>query len=256
MGVVRTDKWLDQYFYQPERICENLKKFFEPLPATEIYQILLKKGMYKPNTLSKNIFLQMTKTKIWERFTLFERKYKRKWTGPDIPIFIFPGRTQILTRRGKKNGFTFPDKMFLFINDPEALKDLEALFVHEYHHATRMAMQKKSIEQYTLLDSLFMEGLAEQTVREIVGEDYVEPILKSYDPKLLVRYWEKYYKNQLNIKITDPRHDAFLYGTAFGKPKLGYAIGYFLVEKFREQKPFSIEQSLQMPAEQYLNVAK
>lgn len=42
-----------------------------------------------------------------------------------------------------KSGVSFPNQLFLFIGEVENDKELEALFIHEYHHVCRIHHQKK-----------------------------------------------------------------------------------------------------------------
>ncbi len=62
--------------------------------------------------------------------------------------------------------------MFLFLTPLEDEKELEALIIHEYHHVCRMNKITKPIQEYTLLDSMVMEGLAEYTVENYCGKNY------------------------------------------------------------------------------------
>ncbi len=63
--------------------------------------------------------------------------------------------------------------MFLFVNpeSPTLSTGLEHTIVHEYHHFWRMASRPE--EDYTLLDALIYEGLAEHFVSHILGPQHV-----------------------------------------------------------------------------------
>ena len=54
--------------------------------------------------------------------------------------------------------------MFLFLTPSLAEKELEALIVHEYHHICRLKILAKPYHEFTLLDSILMEGFAEYAV--------------------------------------------------------------------------------------------
>jgi len=252
MGIVRTDQWLKDDFYFPEKVCENLTSVFPSLTPKGIYDVLQQLGMYRPNRQTESLFKEMMDEEIWGKLSVIERKYKRKWQGPEVPIYVFPGRNLPFERKFKKNGFTFPDKIFLFLDDAQNTNMCEALFVHEYHHIARLSKINKNLQDYTLLDSLLMEGLAEQAVREYCGEEYVDHFVRKYHPMDLLKYWRRYYLHQLDIKITNPNHDRFLFGSQFGKPKLGYAIGYAIVESYRERNPFVIGDTLIKQAKYFL----
>ncbi|MCU9612443.1 DUF2268 domain-containing protein [Caldibacillus lycopersici] len=241
---------MDDNFYSPEKICKQLKSDFRGWNENEIYYNLVKKGMYRPSGFTKKILDQLKKQSIWEIVESLEKKYRKLWNGPDIPIFIFPTNQTLFSGTINKNGFTFPDKLFLFLPDIEE-KEVEALFVHEYHHACRMNKLNKPLEEYTLLDSLIMEGLAEQAVLLQCGREYVSKWNYTYSENELNKYWEKSFLPNLNIKISNRKHDDLLYGKGVGKPLLGYAMGYYLVEHYKKSNSISIQETLTLPAEAF-----
>jgi uncharacterized protein YjaZ len=212
--------------------------------------------MYQPNSNSKEDFIVLQKNEIWEKVQSLLKKYKKMWAGPDIPIYIFP-----ISRRGNlffnsnktKSGVTFPDKIFLFLSDIEDEQEIEALFIHEYHHLCRMNGIKKPIEEYTLLDSLIMEGLAEDAVHEILGINYVAPWNKNLNKETFQYYWKKYLQSNLSLKKGDRKHELLLFGKGMLPNMLGYTCGYHLVRNYREKKSYSTKESFIFLSENFVN---
>lgn len=241
MGVVDTEKWLDEHFSDPVTICHNFKKDFDDDKPQNIYQYLSSFGMYKPTRRTKLIYEQLKAGKIWGKIDRLFNKYKKRWNGPDIPVYIFPFQAS-WGEKENKSGVSFPNQLFLFIGDVKDDKELEALFIHEYHHVCRIHAQKKSIEEYTLLDSIIMEGLAELAVRENCGETYNATWCHLYEPEEMKKYWEEKVKEHMNIKKTEKKHDELLYGFARNPSMIGYCIGYYLVTTFHAKRKLSEQQ--------------
>src|SRR5699024_2978860 len=96
----------------------------------------------------------------------------KKWNGPNIPIFILPSdqhNRKLQRELSGKSGLTFQDKLFLFISEDTSESELKSLFTHEYNHVCRLSQYPKE-EDYTLLDTIILEGLAENAVRERFGD--------------------------------------------------------------------------------------
>jgi uncharacterized protein YjaZ len=186
-------------------------------------------------------------------------KYKRKWKGPDIPIFIFPldQSNSKLMREGKgKSGLSFIDKMFIFLTPINDEKELEALFVHEYHHVCRMQAQKKNPAEYTLLDSIILEGLAEHAVAENCGEKYTGEWSRRYSTKVLAEFWEKELQEKLSIQRDDRQHDEILFGLRGLPTLLGYAIGYEIVKQYKQHGYFTEKASFKIPSKEFIKLLK
>ncbi|WP_312854620.1 DUF2268 domain-containing protein [Pallidibacillus pasinlerensis] len=189
---------------------------------------------------------------VWEKTEQLLQKYKNEWSGPDIPIFIFPTRQNLFHNRGK-NGYSFIDKIFLFVPSTITEKELEALFVHEYHHICRLNSVDKPIVEHTLLDSLIMEGLAEHAVLDYCGEQYVLKWNHLYHPNVLERIWLNEYKPFMQVKYGNRRHTQLLFGNGLSRPLLGYTIGFYLIDRFRENNEgFSIPSTISTPSEQFI----
>lgn len=208
---------------------------FEEDRPKRVYQYLVNFGMYRPNRQTKEIYKNLVEQKVWGKVQNIFVKYKKLWNGPDIPIYIFPFEPN-RKRKEKKSGVSFPDKLFLFIGDIEDEKEIEALFIHEYHHVCRIHNQKKKIEEYTLLDSIIMEGLAEYTVKRYCGEQYNAHWCQMYKEKEIIKYWEEDFKENLNILKTEKRHDILLFGLGKHPDMAGYCLGYYLVTNYLNQR--------------------
>jgi uncharacterized protein YjaZ len=255
MGIIQTDQWLDREFNRPTRICKELLSVFHGQDEEEIYQQLLNYGMYKPSRVTKSIYKGLKNNNVWEKVEQLLFAYKRRWGGPDIPIYLFPIGQQMgfFSRHEKvKGGVSFPDKMFLFLSDKVSEKELEALFVHEYHHVCRLNRQKKKFEEYTLLDSIIIEGLAEYAVLKHCGRQYLANWCTMYTEQEMLQSWEKFLQNKLDKKKIEKGHDELLYGGGRVPDLLGYAIGYKIVENYYKENRYSSIISFKLPAKTYL----
>jgi uncharacterized protein YjaZ len=255
MGIIRTAEWLEEDFDRPTRICEKLLPVFKGQNAKEIYLQLSQFGMYSPSKASRDSYKSLSKNKFWDKVELIFQLYKRKWGGPDIPIYLFPIdlRVGFFSRKEKiKGGVSFPDKMFLFLSDKVTKKELEALFVHEYHHVCRLNMQTKKFEDYTLMDSIIIEGLAEYAVLVNCGRQYLAEWCSMYSEKEIIELWAKYLQDQLDKKKHERGHDQLLFGGGRIPNLLGYAVGFKIVEGYYTNHHYSIKQSFSLPATKYI----
>jgi uncharacterized protein YjaZ len=256
MGIIRTDKWLEDEFDRPTKVCEKLVPSFNGLSAPKIYNQLTDFGMYRVSRMAKEIFNSMKEKMIWEEVEEIFLKYKRKWGGPDIPIYLFPiGQNRSFFSRQEekvKGGVSYPDKMFLFLSGGLTSAELEALFVHEYHHICRLNKQTKRLDDYTLLDSIIIEGLAEYTVLIHCGRNYLADWCKMYSGAELDNLWEKFLQANLDIKKSEKRHDDLLYGSGKIPRLLGYAAGFKIVEDYYRNNEYSTKLSFTQPAKKYL----
>ncbi|WP_188048432.1 DUF2268 domain-containing protein [Bacillus sp. CH30_1T] len=230
--VAPTDEWLVESIHKPLELLKNTINGKDDQKS--FYQYLMRHGMYKSSQHAEDIYEKMKEHNIWERFALYEKKYKRKWNGPNVPIYLFP----VQEKRGmfqssmKKSGVCFKDEIFFFITEHEDMKEYEALFVHEYHHCVRMKLLNKKDTQYTLLDSIIFEGLAEHAVKEYCGEKYSASWTKAYEEKEMSRYYDKWIQPNLDVTRSSPLHDHLLLGKKSYPNMLGYAAGYYLVENY------------------------
>jgi uncharacterized protein YjaZ len=255
MGIIRTEQWLEKEIDRPVKICERLEPYFKKQTAKEIYNQLMGFGMYRPSRAARNNLVHMKEQKAWDKVERLFNKYKHKWNGPDIPIFLFPVAQSggfFIREVKSKAGVSFPDKMFLFLSTYDDPKEVEALLIHEYHHVCRLRLLDKRLEDYTLLDSIIIEGLAEYAVLKNCGREYLAPWCRMYKKKELLNFWEKYLKEQLNTKKHEKKHDELLYGGGRLPNLLGYAAGYHLIEHFYKNNNYSTKLSFINPAIKYL----
>ena len=255
MGIIQTDKWMKDQFDSPIKICEKLLPYFKELTADQIYNQLLKFGMYKPSWPTKRNLDLMNDKKVWEQVRDIFENYHDKWSGPDVPIFLFPlgqNRGLFMRQVNTKSGVSFPDKMFLFISDVSDPKEIEALFVHEYHHVCRLKKQTKKMEANTLLDSLIIEGLAEYAVLKNCGESYLANWCQMYSKKEIVAFWNTYLKGHLGIQKNERKHDDLLYGRGRYPALLGYAAGFAIVENYYKDNNYSEKLSFSKEAQEFL----
>lgn len=257
MGIVQTYDWLEQDFKDPIKLCERLVPYFKKQNPMEIYRQLLEYGMYHPSRQTWDTVDALKRGKAWDKVKGFHEFYQKKWSGPDIPIFIFPVEQShgLFTRQEKgKSGVSYPDKLFLFLSKMDDLKELEALFIHEYHHVCRLNSLKGNMEDYTLLDSIIIEGLAEYTVLKNCGKKYLANWCNMYEKSQMKIMWNKYLKNNLDCKKNERIHKHLLYGSG-GIPKLlGYAVGFELVKKYYETRRFSTKLSFSISSKEFIDI--
>ena len=253
---MQTNEWLEQDFDAPYKICETLLPSFEKgTNVKELYEYLSRFGMYKPCKGSRDGLRWLKTQHIWKRVERLHQKYQERWRGPDVEIFIFPtnGRKLFGNNNGEnKSGVSFPDKLFLFLSHLQDSKELEALFVHDYHHICRIRAQKKDIETYTLLDSIILEGTAEYSVEKICGKKYRANWCNFYGTQEIEKYWQSFIRENLVIKKNDRVHDAILFGGNRFPKLIGYGAGYHLVKKYYNDYTYSEKSSLFLPPEIFL----
>lgn len=249
MAIIRTDEWLEEGWQRPEALCERLQDYFPGRKPREIYRELLSFGMYRPSpAIGKEVEL-LVESGAWEKVGKVFKKYREKWKGPDIPIFIIPAdrRSGFFRKPApQKSGVSYSDKLFLFLPNMEDTKEIEALFVHEYHHTCRINAIGKNVRENTLLESMIMEGLAEYAVSQECGEAYQAEWCSLYGEKELKHFYKVLLQNNLDKKRTDKEHDRLLFG-GNGVPRLlGYCYGYFLVKNYYQSHRFSAESSFEI----------
>lgn len=252
MGVISTNEWMKKDFDRPVKMMDRLKEEFdETVQDDMIYRHLQSHGMYLPNQHTKKTFEDLQARGVWDKTQSLFITYKKLWGGPDIPIYIFPlvasGRKQ---SKETKSGLAFKDKLFLFYDNGISEKEMEAVLIHEYHHVCRLHSLKKLEENYTLLDTMIMEGLAEKTVEKYLGSQYLAQWTHLYSEEKLQQFWSRYLMDNLNKKRTDPLHDALLLGKQGYPDMLGYCSGYRLVNRF---KPFSVKKSFIIESEEFIS---
>lgn len=210
--------------------------------------------MYTPDRFSRNIFKELKEKKAWDLAKNIHLKYRRMWAGPDINVYIFPSAGGgLFSRHSGKSGVSFANMLFLFLPSEIEEAELEALFVHEYHHVCRINSQKKKLEEFTLLDSIILEGLAEHSVEIYCGKKFRGSWCTRYSKEEIRKFWDKLIKPNLKIKKNDRLHQKILYGERPYPLLLGYAAGYEIVKEFKEKKSFSTKISFSAPSEYFVD---
>ncbi|WP_170289434.1 DUF2268 domain-containing protein [Metabacillus lacus] len=236
MSVIDTAKWLEESC-DPEEICRRLRVYFEPLNEYQIARYLSDYGMFNRHTPCSSTLSAFKKHGMWEFIKKEEAYLKNLWQGPDVSIFIFPcdvSNRKIQKEYKGKSGLAFKDKLFLFLSPDCNKKEVSAVFTHEYHHVCRLAKDRKDEEKYTILDTMILEGLAENAVRERFGEKYTASWTAFYTDTQLTSFWLKYFSENNTLDRSDKRFTKLMFGTGLYPKMLGYAVGYFTVKKYME----------------------
>jgi uncharacterized protein YjaZ len=257
MSVVNTEKWLVDLYEKPYEIAGKLKRYFTEGSNEDIYHHLVMHGMYRHLDTGSKVVENMKQKQFWNIVKREERKLQELWNGPNVPIFIFPADTsnrKIMKELNGKSGLAFKDKLFLFLSDGNEVKEIYALITHEYNHVCRLTKFKKSEANYTLLDSIVLEGLAENAVRERVGEDYLASYQKYYSNDQLEHIWNTLIKPNQNSKKSERKHLQLLYGLGSYPSMAGYCIGYYLVKRCLEKNNMTTSEILEWPSEKVINI--
>lgn len=252
MGVVQTDKWLIDLWNKPIAMCELLVNYFSDVSAAEIYQYLTMYGMYQPpfQDVEKQIRILMDKNS-WKFIDEETQALRQLWDGPNIPVFIFPSdrnSTELRETFNGKAGLSFHDKLFLFISGDNSKTEIKALLTHEYHHVCRLAKYDRKVEDYNLLDSIILEGLAEHAVMERFGKKYCADWTEYYSDEELEKIWKNFILPSIHLPKAYRKHDAILYGQHRYPKMAGYCVGYYLVKKYMEKNNSSSKELLSIPS--------
>ncbi|PAD34248.1 DUF2268 domain-containing protein [Terribacillus saccharophilus] len=246
MSVIRTDEWLLDDYDDPIALCEKLTELFTDASAAEIYDYFIRHGMYRP--LKKNKQLD---AKVWEVVQQDEAFLQKEWEGPDIPIYIFPSDERnkwIQKQLGGKSGLAFKDKLFLFISTENTEEEIKAIFTHEYNHVCRLNRLDKKEEMYTLLDTIVLEGIAENAVRERLGEELTASWTSFYSDKKIEKMWSENIVPKQQLLRQDYEYEAILFGYRKYPKMLGYCAGYHVVKNYMERHSLSSKELLAVDA--------
>lgn len=259
MPVIKTSAWLNDFYDDPLRLCKKLQQFFPGVSAGEIFDYFQIHGMYnKPVKSPSSLVKNMKSSNVWMIVEKEHLALQKKWSGPDIPIIILPSNTKdmkLMKDTKGKAGLAFSDKLILFVPETISSLELKALFVHEYNHVCRIWHTRKAEKSFTLLDSIILEGIAEQAVLERLGESFTSSWTKLYSRNQLESIWNEIILPEHKLKKSHPRHNHFLYGWK-GLPKMsGYCVGYYLVEKYIATKRADMLHLLEESAEEIAGLA-
>lgn len=251
MTVIQTDQWLLNHYDRPQLLCEHLTNYFSGVSSTELHHYLTSHGMYEqPNYSKKEIVQILYDNDVW---TCIENEYnqqRNRMNGPQIPIFILPANDQFVLNNRYLNsvsGLAFPDKLFLFVASKFSKQQLKSIFTHEYNHVCRLNKFNKNENDYVLIDTIILEGLAENAVREQYGEENVANWTTFYTEKQLHKIWKKVIYPNVNIPITTKKHEDILYGFPPFPKMAGYCVGYYIVKKYMEENNIKTKALLDVP---------
>ncbi|MGN1401505.1 MAG: DUF2268 domain-containing protein [Bacillus sp. (in: firmicutes)] len=253
MVVVDTKKWLDRSPLEPIKLTENLLPYFNSVRAEKLYRYLERCGLQLGNRQAERTVKQLMNIDIWGTVKKIEKDYRHRWKGPDVPIIILPHRkpaTFLISH--DKSGLAYPDKLLLFLSGEVGYDHLEALFIHEYHHVCRLNKLKRSIDGFSLADTMILEGLAEYIVQKLKGEQYLAPWTKQYKPELVERAWTKLYKGKTDISNSEEAYSHMLYGKGMYPFMMGYCIGFQMVERYCAGRKVSLEQTFTLDPQEII----
>lgn len=252
MTVFPTDQWLKNAHFHPLLLCEKITKDDDSFSAKELYHYLTLHGMYRHSAhINHDWITHVQKKKIWKRIEEEEKKLQKQWDGPEVSIYIFPAdptNRELKRLYNGKAGLAFQSKIFLFIATDNSEEEIIALFTHEYHHACRLYHDKKQVEDYELLDTMILEGLAEYVVRKKFGPAYTSPWASYYSEDEIKKIYRKLIYPNRHISITDPKHERILYGFPPFPKMAGYAVGYYLVQQYQKKHQKQEVELLKTPA--------
>jgi len=245
LAIVRTDKWFRIYCDQwskvktvHERLSLQRKVLIKPLcdvietkGPDHLQRYLFQMGLSRPDVILD--LEKWMKRKLWSKAQDQLIYLQKKWSGPDVLVYLLPieERDLFLMRQlGGKTGMALRDAIILFIHAEIENIELRALITHEYHHICRLSHTNYSDKSIPLLESMIMEGLAEYAVKEELGKSYNAGWTTYYDRDWNHEWFQKWIHPNLTL-IGRKNHHVFLYGDKkMGIPLwLGYYFGYRLV---------------------------
>ena len=258
MSVIDTISWMKEKSNLLD-ICERLKVYFNDVSVVEIAKYLHMYGLYKNKQETDSWIANMEKANILAYIKGEERKLKKEWNGPNIPIFILPSdetnRKINLDYKGR-SGLAFKNKLFLFLSTSTEKKDIKSLFIHEYHHVCRLAEIKRKEKDFTIIDSVIMEGLAENAVREKLGESAVATWTNLYTDIQCERFYNRILKPNRELTRNDHKFTQIMFGTGFYPTMLGYALGYYIVREYMLKTGKNTKELLGSASDIFLNSKK
>lgn len=258
MTVIRTDQWLRDTYDDPITLCKKLSSYFNDIPASEIFHHLTSHGMYRQPEKNGPVLINNLRAKnVWEIIKQEETKLRTYWSGPNVPIFILPSEmnnVRLQRDYNGKSGLAFSDKLFLFISEQNTEEEMKALFTHEYNHVCRLAKYTKDEQDYVLLDTIMLEGLAENAVHERCGETYVASWTTYYSDTELRKLWNQLIYPNRKLPKSLRKHYNLLYGLHFYPKMAGYSVGYYLVKKYLQKYHLSSKDILAIPSEKIAQI--
>lgn len=251
-GVIRTDEWLLEDYKHPIQLAHRVKDYFPNAEAEEIFAHLTKFGMTR-SAIPKKRVQQMQAAKLWNITSEDYKELQHQWNGPEVPIFIFPSdETNYRLRKefNGKAGLTFKDKAFLFLSESNTQMEIKALLTHEYNHVCRLEKFNKPEKQYTLLDTIILEGMAEYAVFKRLGEEHTASYIGKYQDEVLHRFWTKYLSSEKGLRANTNKYYRLLYGSHFYPKMLGYCVGEYLVRTYANKHGLALKELFAVKSEE------
>lgn len=263
MPIIDTTAWLkyiynEKGFHRKENKIPPFNRLMNHYPSWEKMkwlQLLVENGMPPASIKGKTMWEKWAKRDFAHNVltTLF-MELKESFVGPDVDVFPFPmneDHHDLMEIMNKKNGLSFKSLILLFFHESLKKEEIEALLIHEYHHAARLYHRRKNEMTVSLLESIVMEGLAEFEVERRLGKEFVSPWMGLYKEEELLQWWHRSIKNKRSLKGRS-RQLPYIYGGKYGIPQwLGYSLGYSLVHSYikKETAPPSPSSLLKTPSE-------
>ncbi len=256
MAVINTNQWKIDVYQEPIHLADKFEPYFPDATSLEIYQYLTMHGMYS-RVEDATVFTLFKKKDYWTVIEKEEKILKKIWKGPDVPIFILPSESrnrEMNKEFNGKSGIAFRDKLFLFLSDMNSHEEVKSVFTHEYNHVCRLYHYEKSEKNYTLLDSIILEGLAENAVRERFGKKNNARWTSYYNETQLEHMWKTKLFPHHQVKKNDKLHHKLLYGLGFTPKMAGYCVGYYLVKKYLTEHNKKCNQLLSTSSEEIAGI--
>ena len=242
MPVIQTKHLFEKSTKREQLACDLVTPIFPGTPPEAIKYELMQQGLLTKGKISLSL-------DAWQLIDKQLRELMLDWQGPDIPVYILP-----IANESIKNGMAYRDGICLFISERLSMKELHALFTHEYHHMCRRLFSE---EPPTLMDSLLMEGLAEDAVETLFGTDALGYWTQYYSLSEVLSYWDSHFVPALYQKGLH-HHKSFLFGDKqLNLPTcIGYCTGYWIVQAFKKRcGPFSLKELIRIKSEDILDGA-
>ncbi|MDQ0230598.1 uncharacterized protein YjaZ [Metabacillus malikii] len=103
-----------------------------------------------------------------------------------------------------------------------------------------------------MIDIVIMEGLAENAVREELGEAAVSSWAKRYNDDQADRLLERIIMPNHELTRKHPITTQILYGTGLYPNMVGYAVGYYLVQKYMNRTGCKTKDLIGVAAEKFI----
>ena len=242
MPVIPTKHLFDKNANREQLACEIVQPIFPGAPPEAIKYELSQQGFLTKGKISLSL-------DVWQLIDKQLNELMISWNGPTIPVYVLPIAHGLI-----KNGVAYRDGICLFISERLSIKELHALITHEYHHMCRRLLTE---DPPTLMDSLMMEGLAEDAVESLCGTDTLGYWTRKYGVNEILNYWDAQFIQALNYKGLH-HHIPYLFGDEQLNlpPCIGYCIGYQIVQAFKKKcGPFSIKQLMHIKSEDIIDGA-